>query len=57
MMLGPITRVQAKRFKEALIGLIQELQEDEEHMHTKGESRLIHDIKALDEGKLWVKDG
>ena len=55
---GSVTRTQTQPFKEALDGLLQEVQEDEEHMyHTKGESILIHNIKALDEGQLWVKDG
>lgn len=44
MLLGPITRARAKRFKGALIGLIQEVLEDEHMWHDKDEPRLIHII-------------
>ena len=48
---GPITRLRAKHFKEALIGVIQEKWADSEKMETKmgpnDNQGLFHVIKAI----------
>jgi hypothetical protein len=48
---GPITRLRAKRFKEALNGLIQENRVDSKKtkMGPNNDQGLVHVIKAIDE--------
>jgi hypothetical protein len=48
---GPITRLRAKRFKEALNGLIQENGADSKKtkMGSNNNQGLVHVIKAIDE--------
>jgi hypothetical protein len=48
---GPITRLRAKRFKEALNGLIQENEADPKKtkMGSNNNQSLVHVIKAIDE--------
>jgi hypothetical protein len=48
---GPITRLRAKRFKEALNGLIQKSGADSKKtkMGSKNNQGLVHVIKAIDE--------
>jgi hypothetical protein len=47
---GPITRLRAKRFKEALNGLIQENEADfkKTKMGSNNNQGLVHVIKAID---------
>ena len=45
--LGPITRVRAKRFKEALNVLIQDAQVEGAHvLNSKEETKMVHIIKV-----------
>ena len=45
--LGPMTRVRAKRFKEALNVLIQDAQVEEVHeFNFKEETKMVHVIKV-----------
>ena len=50
--IGPITRLRAKRFKEALNGLIQEIWADSKKtkMGSNANQGLVHIIKAIEEG-------
>ena len=52
---GPITRLRAKRFKEALNGLIQEIWTDSKKtkMRSNANQGLVHIIKAIEEGKRF----
>ena len=49
---GPITRHRAKRFKETLNGLIQEIWADSKKtkMGSNANQGLVHFIKAIEEG-------
>ena len=48
---GPITRLRAKRFKEALNGLVQEIWADSRNpkMGSNNNQGLVHVIKAIEE--------
>ena len=54
---GPITRLRAKRFKEALNGLIQENWADSKKtkMGSNNNQGLVHVIKAIEEGNNYAK--
>ena len=54
---GPITRLRAKRFKETLNGLIQEIWADSKKttMGSNANQGLIHIIKAIEEGSNYAK--
>ena len=48
-LVGPITRLRAKRFKEALNGLVQEIWEDSRKTKMGSNQGLVHVIKAIEE--------
>jgi len=54
---SPITRLRAKRFKEALNGLIQEIWADSKKtkMRLNNNQGLVHIIKAIEEGNNYAK--
>ena len=54
---GPITRLRAKHFKEALNGLIQEIWADSKKtkMGLNNNQGLVHIIKAIEEGNNYAK--
>ena len=53
---GPITRLRAKRFKEALNGLVQEIWVDSRKakMGSNNNQGLVHVIKAIEEANAWI---